>query len=58
MTPMTFDIQSIQTTNKSKNMNIKWNNIFAAGLGVAALIFALHHKQDCGVALDLSLIHI
>ncbi len=33
-------------------MNIKWNNIFATGLGVAALIFALHHKQDCGAALD------
>lgn len=33
-------------------MNIRWNNIFATGLGVAALIFALHHKQDCGAALD------
>lgn len=49
MTPVTFDQFKQQ---KNKNMNIKWHNIIATGLGVAALIFALHHQEDCQVALD------
>ena len=33
-------------------MNIRWNNIVAALLGMAALIFALRHQDSCKAALD------
>lgn len=33
-------------------MNIRWNNIVAAILGMAALIFALRNKESCEAALD------
>jgi hypothetical protein len=33
-------------------MNIRWNNIVAAILGMTALIFALRHKESCEAALD------
>ena len=33
-------------------MNIKWNNLIAAILGMVAVIFALRHKDSCQSALD------
>ena len=32
-------------------MTPRWNNIIAAILGIAALIFALHHEESCQAVL-------